>query len=61
MIFIYFFMTLKFAAIAGLTVGSASALLYALESAVSASSDNVHAPKQNWSHNGLISSLDHAR
>ncbi|KAG5678574.1 hypothetical protein PVAND_008236 [Polypedilum vanderplanki] len=49
-----------FATIAGLTVGGAGALLYALESAVSASSDAVHAPKQNWSHKGLISSLDHA-
>lgn len=49
-----------FATFAGITVGGAGALLYALESSVSASSDNVHAPKQNWSHNGIISSLDHA-
>lgn len=49
-----------FATIAGLTVGGAGALLYALESAVSASDDAVHSPKQNWSHNGIISSLDHA-
>lgn len=45
-----------------MTVGGAGALLYALESSVSASGDNLHAPKQNWSHNAnLISSLDHAR
>lgn len=49
-----------FATFAGMTIGGAGALLYALESSVSASSDNVHAPHQNWSHSGLISSLDHA-
>lgn len=52
---------LQFATVAGLTVGGAGALLYALESSISASGDNLHPPKQNWSHNGLFSSLDHAR
>lgn len=52
---------LQFATFTGLTIGGAGALLYALESSVSASSDNVHAPAQKWSHSGLISSLDHAR
>ena len=52
---------LQFATFAGLTVGGAGALLVALESSVSASSDCVHPPKQKWSHDGVIASFDHAR
>lgn len=48
------------ATVAGLAVGGAGALLYALESSVSASGSEVHPPANNWSHSGIISSLDHA-
>lgn len=49
-----------FATVAGLTVGGAGALLYALESSISASGTEVHSPENPWSHSGVISSLDHA-
>jgi len=49
-----------FATVAGLTVGGAGALLFALESSVSANSGEVHPPENPWSHSGIISSLDHA-
>ncbi|XP_055704462.1 cytochrome c1, heme protein, mitochondrial [Phlebotomus papatasi] len=44
----------------GMLAGGASALVYALEQSVEASDAVVHAPKLPWSHNGVISSLDHA-
>jgi ubiquinol-cytochrome c reductase cytochrome c1 subunit len=50
----------KFATVAGLTVGGAGALIYALESSISASGTEVHAPKNPWSHSGWFQSLDHA-
>lgn len=49
-----------FATFAGLTVGGAGALIYALESSIAASGTEVHSPENHWSHNGIISSLDHA-
>ncbi|CRK92683.1 CLUMA_CG006305, isoform A [Clunio marinus] len=48
------------AMLTGITVGGASALLFALESSVRASGGEVHPPEQPWSHNGIIQSLDHA-
>lgn len=45
----------------GLLAGSAGALLFALDRSVEASGSDAHAAAQNWSHNGLISSFDHAR
>ncbi|XP_055685935.1 cytochrome c1, heme protein, mitochondrial [Lutzomyia longipalpis] len=44
----------------GMLAGGAGALVYALEQSVQASGTEVHAPRQPWSHSGIISSLDHA-
>ncbi|XP_076638291.1 cytochrome c1 [Colletes latitarsis] len=43
----------------GVTAGSISALIYALDSSVKASA-SAHAPTYNWSFYGLLNSLDHA-
>ncbi|XP_077286649.1 cytochrome c1 [Arctopsyche grandis] len=40
--------------------GGVGTLIFALEQSVSASGTEVHPPHYNWSHNGLISSFDHA-
>lgn len=43
----------------GALAGGAGLLLYALDVSVDASSDRVHPPKQNWSHHGLLTAIDH--
>lgn len=45
----------------GAAVGGSGALLYALDQSVEASGTEVHPTKMPWSHDGLISSFDHAR
>lgn len=45
----------------GALTGGVGALIYALEQSVEASGTEVHPPAMPWSHNGLISALDHAR
>ena len=44
----------------GVLAGGAGALVYALDQSVRASELELHPPKNPWSHNGLLSSLDHA-
>ncbi|EAT36007.1 AAEL011871-PA [Aedes aegypti] len=50
----------KLATAAGIAVGGAGALLYALEQSVAASGTEVHPPELPWSHKGVFNSLDHA-
>lgn len=45
----------------GLLAGGAGALLFALDRSVEASGADAHAPHNDWAHNGLIKSYDHAR
>lgn len=45
----------------GAVAGGAGAMLYALDQSVQASGTEVHPAKMPWSHDGLISSFDHAR
>lgn len=45
----------------GLLAGSAGALLFALDRSVEASGSDAHPAAQEWAHNGLIKSYDHAR
>lgn len=45
----------------GVLTGGAGALLFALDQSVRASELELHPPKNPWSHNGLLTSLDHAR
>lgn len=45
----------------GVLAGGAGALLFALDKSVRASDLELHPPKNPWSHNGILSSLDHAR
>lgn len=45
----------------GLLAGSAGALLFALDRSVEASGSDAHSAQQEWAHNGLIKSYDHAR
>jgi len=44
----------------GVLTGGAGALIFALDQSVKASDLELHAPKNPWSHNGFISSFDHA-
>ncbi|ESO03631.1 hypothetical protein HELRODRAFT_185615 [Helobdella robusta] len=44
----------------GAAVGGALTLGTALQLSVSASGEELHAPEYPWSHNGLLSSFDHA-
>ncbi|XP_019871365.1 cytochrome c1, heme protein, mitochondrial [Aethina tumida] len=44
----------------GVLAGGAGALLFALDKSVRASDLELHPPKNPWSHNGILSSLDHA-
>ncbi|KAM7355180.1 cytochrome c1 [Cochliomyia hominivorax] len=50
----------KFIATIGALTGGVGALIYAMEQSVDASGTEVHPPAMPWSHNGLISALDHA-
>ncbi|XP_052892197.1 cytochrome c1, heme protein, mitochondrial [Anopheles moucheti] len=50
----------KVATAAGVLVGGAGALLYALEQSVAASGTEVHPPALPWNHKGVLDSLDHA-
>lgn len=45
----------------GLLAGGAGALLFALDRSVEASGSDAHSAQQEWAHNGLIKSYDHAR
>lgn len=45
----------------GSLIGGAAGLAYTLDQSVKASGLELHAPHFPWSHNGLFSSLDHAR
>ncbi|XP_060521179.1 cytochrome c1, heme protein, mitochondrial [Cylas formicarius] len=44
----------------GILTGGAGALILALDRSVKAANVDLHPPKNPWSHNGLISSFDHA-
>jgi len=44
----------------GVIAGGAGALIFALDQSVKASGTEVHPAKLPWSHNGLLSSFDHA-
>ena len=48
-------------AVIGSLIGGAAGLAYTLDQSVKASGLELHAPQFPWSHNGLFSSLDHAR
>lgn len=50
----------KLVATIGALTGGVGALIFALEQSVEASGSEVHPPAMPWSHNGLISALDHA-
>jgi len=52
--------TKRFLTISGVTLAGAASLALALKETVSAGELVVHPPKHPWSHNGHISSLDHA-
>ncbi|KAH8279000.1 hypothetical protein KR018_012244 [Drosophila ironensis] len=54
----YFTKRPKLLAAVGALTGATGLLIYALETSVDASSDCVHPPHQNWSHQGLLSALD---
>jgi ubiquinol-cytochrome c reductase cytochrome c1 subunit len=45
----------------GSLIGGAAGLAYTLDQSVKASGLDLHAPSFPWSHNGMFSSLDHAR
>ncbi|KAJ3624955.1 hypothetical protein MTP99_018544 [Tenebrio molitor] len=44
----------------GVIAGGAGALVFALDQSVKASDLELHPPKNPWSHNGILSSLDHS-
>lgn len=44
----------------GVIAGGSGALVYALEKSIDASGSEAHPPHHPWSHNGVISALDHA-
>jgi len=49
------------AAVVGAVAGGAGAIVLALDQSVKAADLQAHAPSNPWSHNGIFSSLDHAR
>ncbi|KFM78653.1 Cytochrome c1, heme protein, mitochondrial, partial [Stegodyphus mimosarum] len=50
----------KFIAATGVALTGAAGIIYVLSDSVKAGEPVVHPPKHPWSHNGFLSSLDHA-